>query len=107
MTTTHPTIERSILSLEYVKADIAADADPTGDQVRFAFTAIGADPDEDDWVAGEWDDTVTTSPWRARVLAGPGGTYDPGDTKGKAWAWVDVVDNPEIIKRRFATMHWT
>lgn len=101
------TLERSILTLEYVKADIAADADPTGDTVRFAFTEIGSDPGDGDWVEGEWDPGVTASPYRARVLAGPGGTYEGPTSKGKTWAWVDVVDNPEIIVRRFATVHWT
>lgn len=85
----------SSLSVEYVRAEVSADADPTVSSVSFAFTTSG---DPVTWVPGEW----TEGPYRngavytatARVLVGPGQVTLP---EGTVQAWVRLDASPESV----------
>jgi hypothetical protein len=96
-------IQRSALSLEFVRANISAteagDAvTPTGDPISFAFVPIGTKPTTlTTFTAGNWetDDSDATHPvYYARILVGPGGTLTLA--VGEYDYYVKVSDNPEI-----------
>lgn len=85
----------SSLSVEYVRAEVSADADPTSSGVSFAFTTSG---DPVTWVPGEWaappvqvGDLYTAT---ARVLVGPGQVTVP---EGTVQVWVRLDASPEAV----------
>jgi hypothetical protein len=99
-------IVRSILSLEYVRASVAATeegvaVDPTGDPLSFAFIPQGDLPTAlTTFTAGSWevDDSDVSNPvYYARILVGPGGTVTLA--MGEHDIYLKVVDNPEVPVR--------
>lgn len=94
--------ERSVLSKEFINAEITVTVLPGEDPVvldaqpvRLAVVLENdrIDPEEDDWHEAEWaGDPGSTRV--ARVLAGPG--TDVPLVKGGYWLFADLVDNPEI-----------
>lgn len=99
-------IVRSALSLEYVRASVAAtdQGDPvvvTGDPVAFAFLPWSELPTPATvFSAGNWevDDSDPSNPvYYARILVGPGGTIT---LAAGTWDYyLKVVDNPEAPVR--------
>lgn len=80
-----------------VLVSAAANADPTGDVVRFAFLSANlpnARPADADWQTGFW--LTRAGGYLAGITVGPGAhaTYNPGP--GKWNAWIQVEDNPTI-----------
>jgi hypothetical protein len=90
-------VERDVASLEYVKVDVTADVDPTGDPVYLALQSRADDTPTfhtAEWAPGQtWQ---AGSPVTARVLIGPGGGTQTL-TKGTTYkVKVKVTDNPEV-----------
>jgi hypothetical protein len=85
----------SALSVEYLRAEVTATADPTISTVEFAFTTTGAPAT---WASGSWEGTATQSGsyYRAtaRVLVGPGFAAIP---TGNVSVWVRLNSAPESV----------
>lgn len=91
------TIRISSLSLEYVRAQVAATVvgaaiDPSTDTVKMAFTAPGINPVTGDWHSAIWE-TVGANHY-ALCLVGPGGTV--ALPVGRYRVTVKVTDSPEV-----------
>lgn len=92
----------SVLSTEYllipVQALIAGVAtDPTIYPVDFAFTAIGVEPVDADWVTGTWQNGTTNGLYMAQCLIGPAAGMAGTSLTPGLWAiWIRVTSNPEI-----------
>ncbi len=72
-----------------------AAVDPTAGEVSFAFAERGDTPEDDEFVAGNWEET--DDGWYATCLVGTGGVQvlPPGLYR----VWVTVADDPEIPVR--------
>jgi hypothetical protein len=85
----------SALSVEYVRAEVTATANPTLGTVEFAFTTTGS---PSSWVAGSWEGSAVQSGeyWRAtaRVLVGPGFVTVP---TGSVAVWCRLNASPESV----------
>jgi hypothetical protein len=103
----------SVLSRRYVLIRVNARQghlviDPTGDDIAFAFTESNVDPEDSDWVNGDWspnpDDEVIPEQtvFTARCLVGPGGAK--ALEKGRYWVWLRVTDNPEQPAEHVGTL---
>lgn len=90
----------SSLTREYIKTTVTANVNPTASPPQFAFKASGVEPEEADWVNGEWESNA--APYVARLLVGPGGTAELPD--GKYKAWVRLTANPELPVLQFDTL---
>lgn len=105
------TVRLSSLATEYVRVPFAAQddggalIDPTSYVVEFALVPAGAEPEAEDWEAGEWETsnpttvtlagrTVTTT-HKARILAGPDGDLSTVDGRWRLWMRVEA--DPEVI----------
>ena len=89
----------SSLSVEYLHVDIECSVNPTSDTVSFAFMNTTGAPTVSDWVSGSWDNTITSSPYRAKCLIGTGGKVL---ATGSYIIWVKVTDSPEIPVRKLS-----
>lgn len=94
-------------SLEYLRAKVTTQLDPTDGTVQFSLTDVDGDPVT--WVAGEWEDDplVTTNRVTAvaRILIGPSGDLTPAE--GKHAVWIKVTDAPEAPVRRVGVIRIT
>jgi hypothetical protein len=88
----------SVLTRQYVELPVVykvagVEADPTGFPVRSAFVAEGAEPEEDDFVAGTWG--TSDDGYVALALVGPDGDHEL--TVGSYDGWVEVTATPEKV----------
>jgi hypothetical protein len=92
----------SSLSVEYLRAEVTATADPTIGSVDFAFTTTGS---PSTWVAGSWEGTATQAGdyfrATARVLVGPGHASIP---TGSVSVWVRTASSPENVVKVAGTV---
>jgi hypothetical protein len=95
----------SVFSRQYVYVPVTctvADVvtDPSADPVRFAFTAVGANPVSGDWVAASWSVSAINpngqrSYW-AKCLVGPGGASVKTLVAGSYDVWLEITDSLEL-----------
>lgn len=98
-----------VISTEYVRVQVTATKngvvfDPTGDNVYFQFTAVGAEPSSaapsGSWVSGSWE-TVGSSFVALGLVGSNGGA---SLSTGFYSIWVQVGDSPEQPARNVGTL---
>jgi len=81
-------------SREYLPVAVVADQDLTSLPVSMQVLPSGVRPSEDGWVDAVWDtdDDGTTI---AKVLIGPGTSFDLSDAPGTYIPWVRITTSQE------------
>lgn len=87
-------------SLEYVKVPVSGTesgeaVDVSALTCRMAFVASGAEPASGDWKTASVETAGTK--YLVRCLVGTGGAV--ALTEGTYIPWVEITDNPEVVRR--------
>lgn len=91
-------IYKTASATQYVRAlcsgsDDEGPLDLTALPVAFAFTSVGALPQDSDWMSGDW---VLSSGYRARIKVGPDGDLDLAPTDYAVW--VQIITDEETVQ---------
>jgi hypothetical protein len=102
MSTTIPSI-----SLEFLATTVTAASDPTAADVYFNIQPLGVEPGVSGWVAGAWEGAAEAvgngfQKARARVLVGPGSSFELPN--GRYGVWVRVDAAPEAPVRNVGAL---